>query len=96
MRAARRPSTGWPHRIWSSMVLADQARRRYAGLPSSRRCFTSFGKHSVISAPSGVSDASGVVTFTVKDATAEAVVYTAKDTTDNVTLTQTATVTFTP
>ncbi|MCX5875358.1 MAG: hypothetical protein NT087_03480 [Deltaproteobacteria bacterium] len=37
-----------------------------------------------------------MVTFTVKDSVAQAVTYTAKDTTDNITLTQTATVTFTP
>jgi conserved repeat domain len=50
---------------------------------------------SVISAASGPSDASGVVTFTVKDAVAETVTYTAHDTTDSVTLTSTAAVTFT-
>jgi Flp pilus assembly pilin Flp len=42
----------------------------------------------------GTTNASGQVTFTVKDDTAQAVTYTAKDTTDNITLTQTATVTF--
>jgi len=51
---------------------------------------------STISAASGASNASGVVTFTVKDTKAEAVTYTAKDTTDNITITQTAAVTFTP
>ena len=51
---------------------------------------------STISAASGASNASGVVTFTVKDTKAETVIYTAKDTTDNVTITQTASVTFTP
>ena len=50
---------------------------------------------STISAASGVSNASGIVTFTVKDAVVESVTYTAKDTTDNVTITQTATVSFT-
>lgn len=49
---------------------------------------------STISAPSGSSNASGVVTFTVKDTKAEAVTYTAKDTSDNITITQTAQVTF--
>ena len=48
-----------------------------------------------ISAASGPSDASGVVTFTVKSATTGADVFTATDTTDSVTITQTATVTFT-
>ena len=50
---------------------------------------------STISAASGVSDAGGVVTFTVKSTTAEAVTYTATDTTESITVTQTATVTFT-
>lgn len=49
---------------------------------------------STISAASGASDASGVVTFTVRDSVAEAVTYTARDTTDGITITQTATVTF--
>ena len=48
-----------------------------------------------ISAASGVSSASGVVTFTVKSTTAGADVFTATDTTDTVVITQTATVTFT-
>ena len=52
--------------------------------------------HSTISAASGSSNSSGVVTFTVKDTTAEAVIYTATDTTDGVTVApSTATVTFT-
>ena len=49
---------------------------------------------STISAPSGVSNASGVVTFTVKDTHAQSVTYTATDTTDTVTITDTATVVF--
>jgi hypothetical protein len=50
---------------------------------------------SIISAASGPSDASGVVTFTVTDSEVEVVTYTAADTTDNITITQTATVTYT-
>ncbi len=50
---------------------------------------------SVISAASGLSNSSGVVTFTVTDTVAQSVIYTAKDTTDNITVTQTASVTFT-
>ena len=50
---------------------------------------------STISTASGASNASGVVTFTVKDTKAEAVTYTATDTTDSVTITPTAGVTFT-
>jgi hypothetical protein len=60
------------------------------------------GKTVTLSASSGssvitlVSNVGGVATFTVKDATAQAVTYTAKDTTDvpNIVVTQTATVTF--
>jgi hypothetical protein len=51
---------------------------------------------STISAASGPSDASGLVTFNVSDSVAEKVVYTAKDTTNNVTFSSTAAVTFTP
>ncbi len=50
---------------------------------------------STISPASGPSNASGVVTFTVKDSVVESVTYTATDTTDGVTITQTATVAFT-
>jgi len=49
---------------------------------------------SVISGASGLSDSSGRVTFTVTDVKAETVTYTAADTTDSVTLTNTANVTF--
>jgi hypothetical protein len=48
-----------------------------------------------ISAASGLSTSSGVVTFTVKSSTAGADVFQARDTTDSFTVTQTATVTFT-
>ena len=44
----------------------------------------------------GISNVNGVVTFTVSDSTAQVVTYTAIDTTDGVTVTQTATVTFAP
>jgi lysophospholipase L1-like esterase len=52
------------------------------------------GATDLISAASGVSNASGVVTFTVASLTAGAPVFTATVTTDGVVLTQTATVTF--
>ncbi len=55
---------------------------------------TQGGGSSTISAPSGLSDANGQVTFTVTNTTAEAVTYTATDDTDAVTITQTAQVTF--
>ena len=54
------------------------------------------GNSTITPVNSGVTDSAGVATFTVKDATAQTVVYTAKDTTHGVTLVQTATVTFTP
>ena len=53
------------------------------------------GGTSTISAASGASNASGVVTFTVSSTTAQVVTYTATDTTDSVTVTQTAVVAFT-
>jgi hypothetical protein len=54
----------------------------------------STGGVSTISAASGASNASGVVTFTVKDATAQSVTYTGTDTTDGIVLTNTAVVGF--
>ncbi len=56
---------------------------------------SSRGATDVISAPSGVSSASGVVTFTVTSTTPGAPVFTATNTTDSIVVTQTATVTFT-
>ena len=53
------------------------------------------GGSSTITTVSGVTNGSGVATFTVKDTVAEATTYTATDTTDSVTVTQTASVTFT-
>lgn len=56
---------------------------------------TASGGHSTITPASATSSASGVATFTVRDATPDGTItYTAKDTTDNVTVTQTAQVTF--
>ena len=49
---------------------------------------------STISAASGPSDVSGVVTFTVSDTVAETTTYTATDSTDGIAITQTASVTF--
>jgi adhesin/invasin len=48
-----------------------------------------------ISTTSSVSDASGVVTFTVQSSTAGSAIFTATDTTDSITITATATVTYT-
>jgi hypothetical protein len=53
------------------------------------------GGSSTLSAASGPSDVNGVVTFTVRDIVVETTTYTATDTTDSVTITQTADVTFT-
>lgn len=68
-----------------------------AGSPVSGKTVTlaKSGGSSTISAASGTSSATGVVTFTVKNTVAESTTYTATDTTDGVTVTQTATVTFT-
>lgn len=63
-------------------------------VPNKTVSLSANGGSSVISAPSGPSNSSGVVTFTVKDANAETVLYTAVDTTDGVTITQKAQVTF--
>ncbi len=51
---------------------------------------------SMISPTSATTNASGQATFTVSSSKAETVTYTAVDTTDNVTVMQTASVTFTP
>jgi hypothetical protein len=70
-----------------------------AGNPVSGKnvTLTAASGSSLISPASGTSDSSGVVTFTVQDSTADGpIVYTAKDTTDGITLTNTATVTFGP
>ena len=56
---------------------------------------TPSGGSSVVSAASGPSDANGVVTFTVSDAVAEDVTYTATDTSAGVAITETAAVSFT-
>jgi len=76
-----------------TVTLKDGAANPVAGktvtLTSSR------GGTDTISAASGVSSGSGVVTFTVKSTTAGSPVFTARDTTDSLTVTQTATVTFT-
>jgi MSHA biogenesis protein MshQ len=50
---------------------------------------------STITTVSGVSDASGVATFKVKDGTVETITYTATDTTDSIVIAQTAQVDFT-
>lgn len=55
---------------------------------------TALNGSSVISPPSGLSDALGQVTFTVTDAVAEIVTYQARDTTAGITIIQTATVQF--
>ena len=52
------------------------------------------GASSTISSASGPSDSNGHVTFTVTDLKGETVPYTATDTTDSITLTHTASVTF--
>ena len=53
------------------------------------------GGNSTINPASATTNTSGVATFTVTDSTVEQITYTAKDTSDSVTVTQTATVNFT-
>jgi Bacterial Ig-like domain (group 1)/IPT/TIG domain len=69
-----------------------------AGNPVSGHAVTlaASGGSSTISAASGTSSASGVVTFTVTDSSTESVTYTAKDATQSVTITQTVAVAFAP
>ena len=55
---------------------------------------TASGGSSVITAVNATSDSTGTATFSVVDASTEAVTYSAKDTTDNVALSATAMVTF--
>src|SRR2546426_245949 len=50
---------------------------------------------STITMVSGTTNTSGQASFTVKDTVAQSVTYTARDTTDSITIAQTATVTFT-
>lgn len=63
-------------------------------VPGKTITLTAGSGSSTITTVSGVTDVNGQATFTVKDAVQEAVTYTAKDTTDNITIAQTATVTF--
>ncbi|MHB8728390.1 MAG: DUF6701 domain-containing protein [Sulfuricaulis sp.] len=49
---------------------------------------------SIITTVNGTTDINGQATFTVKDSVAETVTYTARDSTDGITITQTASVTF--
>ncbi|MCX6879552.1 MAG: DUF2341 domain-containing protein [Verrucomicrobia bacterium] len=76
------------------VTLKDASRNPVAGktviFASSR------GATDTLSATSGTSGATGVVTFTVKSSTAGSSIFTANDTTDGVTVTQTATVIFSP
>ncbi len=76
-----------------SVILKDNTSTPVAGktvtLASSR------GASDTISAASGTSDGSGLVTFTVSSATPGTSVFTATDTSDSVILTQTASVIFT-
>lgn len=56
---------------------------------------TASGGSSTITTVQGTTDASGIATFTVKDATSETLTYTATDTTDSIAITQTVVVAFT-
>ena len=78
-----------------TVTLKDASGNPFAGKAVSL-AHTSGPGTPVIATVSGTTSASGVATFTVKSATVGADVFTATDTTDSVTLTQTATVTFAP
>src|SRR5262249_3881489 len=56
---------------------------------------TASAGNSVVTTVSGVTDSNGHATFTVSDHTIETITYTATDTTDNIAITQTASVSFT-
>lgn len=73
-----------------TVTLRDSQRRPVSG----KAVTMTAGGHSILSAASGLSDVNGGVTFTVTDTTAEALMYSAKDVTDGVTISQTAVVTF--
>ena len=74
-----------------TVTLRDEGGTPMPGLAVS---LTAGSGGSVVSAASGPSDSNGVVTFRVKDTHLESVEYTAKDTTDNITLDDQATVDF--
>src|SRR5436305_7925078 len=61
-------------------------------LPSKTVTLAKSGGSSTITTVSGTTDAAGVATFTVKDAVVESTTYTATDSTDATTVTQTAAV----
>ena len=58
-------------------------------LPGKTVSLAKGGGSSTITTVSGTTDAAGVATFTVKDAAVESTVYTATDSTDAITVTQT-------
>ena len=78
-----------------TVTLKDASGNPFAGKAVSL-AHTSGPGTPVIATVSGTTSASGVATFTVKSVTVGADVFTATDTTDSVTVTQTATVTFAP
>ena len=59
-------------------------------LPGKTVTLAKSGGSSTITTVSGTTDAAGVATFTVKDDAVESTTYTATDTTDSMTVTQTA------
>lgn len=74
-----------------TVTLRDGANLAVSGKTVS---LTKGGGSSTVTIVSAVTDVNGVATFTVKDTVAETTIYTAKDTTDNITVIQTASVTF--
>ncbi len=77
-----------------TVTLRDQGAGIGYAVPGKAITLTPSGGSSVVTPATATTDSSGVATFSAVDSSNEQVTYTAKDTTDNVVLTQTASVTF--
>jgi CSLREA domain-containing protein len=89
------PTSVMPNGVASATITVTLRDVNDAAVPGKSVTLGAGSGSSVIGATSGASDANGVVTFRVTDTAVETVTYTATDVTDNITLSQTATVTFT-
>ena len=77
-----------------TVTLRDQGARPGAPVAGKTVSLSASGGNSVITPASATTDSTGVATFSVTDATAEVVTYTATDSSDTIQLTTTASVTF--
>jgi len=77
-----------------TVTLRDQGSGIGHAVPGKAVSLTPSGGSSVVTPASSTTDSSGVATFSAVDSSNERVTYTAKDTSDNVSLTQTTSVTF--